>query len=705
MEPNHPPRNEQINLHQYWRIVMERRWLVLTTFLSIILLSIFYLYRTPRVYAGIAQIRIDAEADAVMSSIKDVTQMGSYQQDYLATEYKLLQTRRLIEQVIATQGLQSDPRYSKATDTYKAVLRDISIIPIRLSRLVNIRADHTDPQKATDIANAMARIFIEQNLAQKTDKTKAAIDMLATETETLRTNVHFADQNLQKFKEDNRVLSMDENNNNTAQALKDAQENLDKTKAILAEKRSTWLDVSNKVINGMNKETIPSIVQSLVIIDLKKSFAAKESTLAQLRTTYKDKYPTVQEVINEIHSDEMAIDKEADRIYESLETEVNNAADAVVAAQALYNDQMTKNLSMSKIRLDMLDLQREADQSKILYDSVASRIKETTLSEKIKANNISLVDPARKPESPVKPNKTLVLFFGVFGGLMCAFALAFVVNYLDNSIKGQEDVEAYLGLPFLGYVPHIETVNPLDRDLEAHLHPSSSASEGFRTIRASVSLSNLPEKLRSIAVASTAPAEGKSLVASNLAIVTAQAGLRTLLVEADLRRPSVHKTFQLHSPVGLATYLQGRVHSIDEIIHKTEIKNLEVICCGAIPSNPSELIGSTKMTEFIRDAMKRYDRVVLDCPPISAVSDPLIVAAKSDGLIFVTRFNKIRREYAHKTVRRVQDAGIHVLGAIINNIDFEGRDSYYYSQYYYQNRYYSTHYKSEEEAPKKENIT
>jgi capsular exopolysaccharide synthesis family protein len=192
--------------------------------------------------------------------------------------------------------------------------------------------------------------------------------------------------------------------------------------------------------------------------------------------------------------------------------------------------------------------------------------------------------------------------------------------------------------------------------------------------------------------------EGKSLVASNFAIVTAQAGMRTLLVEADLRRPSVHKTFQMHSPVGVAAYLQAKVQSIDEIIHKTEIKDLDVVCCGAIPSNPSELISSSRMTDFIREAMKRYDRVVLDCPPISAVSDPLIVAAKSDGLIFVSKFNKIRREYAKRTVRRVEDAGIHILGAVINNIDFEGRDSYYYSQYYYQNRYYSSHYKTADQG-------
>jgi capsular exopolysaccharide synthesis family protein len=202
-------------------------------------------------------------------------------------------------------------------------------------------------------------------------------------------------------------------------------------------------------------------------------------------------------------------------------------------------------------------------------------------------------------------------------------------------------------------------------------------------------------------VTSTIPSEGKSLVASNFAIVCAQTGLKTLLVDADLRRPSVHKAHQLHSPIGLSAYLQETVHSVDEFIHPTDVPNLDVVCCGAVPPNPSELIGSKRMAQFLKEARARYDRIVLDCPPISAVSDPLVIAAMSDGVLFVIKFNKIRREHARKSVQRLHDAGIHVFGVVLNDIDFEGRDSYYYSYYYYQNRYYASHYRSGTTAPAK----
>jgi polysaccharide biosynthesis transport protein len=298
----------------------------------------------------------------------------------------------------------------------------------------------------------------------------------------------------------------------------------------------------------------------------------------------------------------------------------------------------------------------------------------------------------------VKPRIVLTIIAGIVGGLMVSLALAFFVSYLDDSIKSQDDVETHLRLPFLGYIPNIKTNSVVERDLQAHLHPQSNAAEGFRTIRATIALTHKAEKFRVLSVTSTIPSEGKSLVASNLAIVHAQTGLKTLLVDADLRRPSVHKAYQLHSPVGLSAFLTKETEKIDDMIHHTEVPNLDVICCGAVPATPSELVGSPRMAEFLALMRGRYDRVVLDCPPISAVSDPLIISAMSDGVVYVTKFNKIRREHGRRSVQRIQNAGIHILGVVVNDIDFEGRDSYYYSYYYYQNRYYASHYKTSPKA-------
>jgi capsular exopolysaccharide synthesis family protein len=357
---------------------------------------------------------------------------------------------------------------------------------------------------------------------------------------------------------------------------------------------------------------------------------------------------------------------------------------------------------MNELRIDYDNMLREAENDKAIHSNVLVRLKETELMAQMTDNNMHIVDLATEPLRPVKPRVFLTLVLGMFGAAGLSLGLAFFVSYLDDSVKSQEDVENILRLSFLGYIPNIRSNSVVERDLQTHLHPQSNAAEGFRTIRATIALTHKADKFRVLAVTSTIPSEGKSLVASNLAIVHAQTGLKTLLVDADLRRPSVHKAYQLHSPQGLSAFLSRETDKLERIVHETEVPNLHVVCCGALPETPSELVGSSRMMEFLQLAREKYDRVVLDCPPVSAVSDPLVISAMSDGVVYVTKFNKIRREHARKSVQRIQNAGIYIIGAVINDIDFEGKDSYYYQYYYYQNRYYASHYKNEPDAPKRE---
>ena len=195
-----------------------------------------------------------------------------------------------------------------------------------------------------------------------------------------------------------------------------------------------------------------------------------------------------------------------------------------------------------------------------------------------------VVDKAFEPINPIKPRKSLILVLGVIGGLGLGFAFAFFFNYMDDSVKSQDDVETHLRLNFLGYIPNIKTNSLVERDMQAHLHPQSNAAEGFRTVRAAISLVHKADKFKVLSFTSTIPSEGKSLVTSNLAIVTAQTGVKTLLIDADLRRPSMHKAFQMQSPIGISSYLTEQVSDIAEITQKTEVPNLDIICCGAVPN-------------------------------------------------------------------------------------------------------------------------
>ena len=692
---------DKINLRHYWHVILERRWLVIAAFFSVFALCLIYLFNARRIYQAAARMQIDRESDNVLN-IKDVFAVDGREQDYLQTQYKNLQSRSLIESVVGKLNLGRDPRYARSVDPLKAVAQDITIAPIRLSRLVDVKVEHPDPRQAAAIANALVDTFIQQNLDQKMSKSLEALRWLKVEADTLERDVEEKDLALQRYRVEEKMVSLEESQNIVLQALKQAQADLDKARSDAAAARKLDEEVERLLHAATSIDAIPLVAGNPLIQDMRKSLAEREALLANLLKRYKDKYPDVIRVREEIASLKESIQKESQKVRQAIraEAELAKAKETTMASELKKKEQESFELSQLRIQYDVLS--RQADQSKLLYNIVLQRMKETDLTSKDKAQNMRVVDKAVVPMNPIKPRVVLTLFLGVIGGLGVAMGLAFFVNYLDDSIKSQDDVETYLRLPFLGYVPNIKTNSVLERDLQAHLHPQSNAAEGFRTIRAAIALAPKSDQYHLLAITSTIPAEGKSLVASNLAIVTAQTGLKTLLVDADLRRPSVHKVFRLQSPVGLSSYLMEKVSRVDEFIHTTEVPHLDVVCCGAVPSSPSELAGSKRMRQFLEEVRNRYDRVILDCPPVSAVSDPLIIASLSDGVAFVTKFNKIRRDHASRTIQRIQDAGIHILGVVLNDIDFEGKDSYYYNYYYYQNRYYSSHYNPRPDKPLKD---
>ncbi|MFO1499092.1 MAG: polysaccharide biosynthesis tyrosine autokinase [Verrucomicrobiota bacterium] len=695
-----PPQEDSVNLRHYWHVILERRWLVITAFISIFVLSLIYLFKATPIYQATARLQIDREQENMLR-VEGLT-FGTSQEEssYLQTQYKNLLSRTLIESVIKKLNLDRDVRYAKMKDVVRAVADDISVVPIRLSRLVDVKVQHPDKRKSADICNTLVTYFADGQLDRKQASSVAMVQQLRAEANTEKGKLHEAEEALQRYAKSHNQASFEESENIVLQSLKQfkAEWAKAKTETAAAEK---IMEMADQVIsNNAAIVTIPQVANSPAIQALQKELAVAEAEFADLKKRYKSKHPTFIRAEERIGSLRLSINEQAETIVASMRNHVETAKTTEAELKQLVDDQTQEQLKVASLRIEYDVLKREAEAADVLYKAVLAKMKESDITSHNKINNIRVVDPARVPIRPIKPRIVLTIFLGLIGGLGIAIGLAFFVNYLDDSIKSQDDVETYLRLPFLGYVPNIKTNSVVERDLQAHLHPQSNAAEGFRTLRASISLMPKAERFQVLAVTSTIPSEGKSLVASNLAIVVAQTGLRTLLVDADLRRPSVHKAYQLHSPTGLSSYLTRESDDLDAIVHKTEVPNLHVMCCGAVPATPSELIGSKRMMEFLQAARGRYDRVVLDSPPISAVSDPLIIAAMADGVVFVTKFNKIRREHARKSIQRLQDAGIHIVGIVLNDIDFEGKDSYYYSYYYYQNRYYSSHYRSSGERPK-----
>lgn len=683
----------KIHLRQYWQVILERRWLVVIGFFLCMLASALYLLKAQRIFRASAVIEINREMDGMFSSKELVLSTGR-EQDYLQTQYRNLQSHSLIRRVLIELGLNERPEYQKAIDPVERLKDQIQIVPVRLTRLVEVRAESPDPKLATNIANTLAYKFVEDNMTLRKGRALDAVKFLDGEIVEKEREVREADEELQAYKEKHDMVSLDASQNIIFQSVTHAQAEYDRARTVSTAKNQVAEEMKRLIAQGTSLDTIPEIGQKLEVRELKVRIADKEAFLQGLLTRYKDLWPDVIQAREDLASMRRSLEDECRKGYEAI---VNDAHLAAVTEKQMEENLAVKQSAVQKLnrlRIVYDELFRKAEQTKVLYNNLLARSQETDVSAQNSVNNMRVVDEAPLPLVHVKPKATVILILGVMGGLAIGLGLAFFVSYLDDSIKSQDDIETILGLPFLGYVPNIKAGQLHERDLHSHLHPRSSAAESFRTVRASITLASRADKMRVFGVTSSIPSEGKSLCASNFAVVTAQAGLKTVLVDADLRRPSVHKAFKLHAPVGLASYLKGETDRIDEIVHKTEVPNLDVIACGPIPNNPSELLETQRVEKLIAELRERYDRVVLDCPPISAVSDPLVMGSRADGVVFVMKFKKIRREHARRSVQRIQDAGISIVGVLLNDIDFEGRDSYYYSYYYYQNQYYS-HYKTE----------
>ena len=765
--------DEGINIRHYWQIILERRWLVIATFLVLVILTSFYLFTATPIFSSTTRLQIDRESENSLR-MESFVMDGSREHDYLQTQYKNLQSRTLmhlvldetlqnvsilneiasgssdLDHLIVQSGLSKSnllqrlklmgragffgpkgyseekklsliqkeneslisgmfvfPPDSEDGKKYPTPSREglvgiisgsVTITPIRLSRLVDVSVESPNPYEAAMIADTVVAKFLEQDNDRKREKLANAINFLKQEALNLNNAVHTNFMALHDFKLKWDIISLEETQNTTLQALLKAQSDYDSAHSRAVEAQATADEAQRVFLETSQYSTVPEVSADATIKTTQSNLAIAEAELASLSDRYLDLHPKIIEKKSAIKVLKGSLINAQKRVYDSIlnKSKLAQATDRQLAGVLTIRKSEQQSMNQKSIEYNNLD--RTARQSETMYNLALQRLKETELQEKDIIQNMHVIDLAAPKLGAVKPKILLTSLLGIIGGLGAGFGMAFFVHFLDDSIKSQEDIEGFLKLPFLGYIPNIKTTSIIERDMQAHLHPQSNSAEAFRTVRAAISLSPRANELHVLAVTSTVPSEGKSLVASNHAIVTAQTGAKTLLVDCDLRRPSVHKAFQVQSPLGLTSFLLGKEKSIDSIAHQTEVPNLDIICCGAVPNNPSELAGSQRMLDFVAAVRDKYEKVVFDCPPVSAVSDPLIIASCADGTVFVNKFNKIRREHARKTVQRVQDAGINIIGVCINDLDFEGKDSYYYSYYYYQNRYYASHYKSDNEG-------
>ncbi len=709
----------QPRLGDYVLILRKHKWLILSFVLTAVTIVTVTTVRMQPVYEATARIEIDREntnltnftGNGAGAEYEDSDDMD----DYIETQSKILMSETVALETIRSVGLQNDPEFGGQSDkpavdassgganqprpaALSVFLSNLSVTRVPNSQLLDVTFAAHDPQLAARVVNAQISNFIEQNFRSKFEATTQASNWLAGQLDEMKVKVENSENATLAYERENQIWTVDQNQDISTEKLGEIEKELTDAESDRISKEAVY-----QLAQAGNYDAIPAVRESPVIQDLLKQEGQLNADYADALAQYGPKFPKVIRLQAQIKQLDDMIGREKQNIANQVEAEYRGASQREMLLQQALDAQKTEANSAAEKLVQYSILKREADTDKDLYDGMLQKLKEAGIQAGLRSSNIRVVDPALVPSEPSRPQKARNILLGLLVGLVGGIGLAFAREYMDNTIKLPDDIEMLVGLPSLAVVPAFAAGNGdgnrrMSRllgsgsngakecrvELVSHNLPQSHMSEAFRSLRTSLLLSQAEHPPQVILMTSSLPREGKTTCAVNLAVTLAQLGDRTLLVDADLRKPGINRALSLvdGKHAGLSSYLAG-VSSLDLItVPHPAISNLAAIPTGPIPPNPADLLSSRRLAELIQELRKRYKFVVIDSPPIMAATDAVILSVLVDGVLIVARSHETPKEAFTRARDLLVSVNSRILGAVLNAVD-SNAPNYYYSYRYY----------------------
>jgi len=711
--------DQESNLLNCWRVLRNRRWTILVVLFLVFALTAIWTARQRTIFRANALLEIEKENPDILT-VQDLFAVDNVSDAYLETEYKILKSDSLAMRVIDQLGPEFGPKTSSldssaskpdpsAYERTLAKFQDrLAVAPIRRSRLVAISFDSQDPILAAHVVNSLAFDYIEQDRKNRWDTTQQASEYLSRQLLDLKAKLEASEEELQKYATQNSLIFLQTNSSDTEnivnERLRQLQEELTRAQAARYEKESLY-----RLVQGEDYASLPGVFENKLMQDLTEQLADLQRQYAQLSTNFSPSYPRAKQVQDQVKELEAVLARERKHAAQKITDDYFAAVNREKLVRNDFDKQQAQATLIAQRSVQYNILKREVDTNKNLYESLLQRRKEADVLAGLKAGNIRIVDPGIPPTKPVIPNVPLNLAMGIVVGFTFGIALAFLQECRDKSVKNPEVAERFLHMPVLGIVPRLEPLNR-GKSLALSHHEATKSPilsctggqdtrtvlaakyhridnqgqanpallEAFRGLCTSVLLSTDPHPPGSILITSTQPSEGKTTVASNLAISLAALGHRVLLVDADMRKPSLHEIFKISDPSerGLASYLACQMDWRSTVLH-SKSKGLDVLLGGAVPSNSVELLfSSDRMRALISESMREYKFVIIDSPPLMTVADSRILAALVEAVILVIRSGATPLAFVQQAECQLRAVRANVIGIILNNIRLD-RDSYY----------------------------
>lgn len=698
------------HLYDYLLILRKHQWLILSFLVAVVTIVSIATFRMKPVYSSSAKIEIDREN----SNISPFPGADSYDymmdlDNYIETQARILTSETLALETIRRMQLSNDPgseainlgslKNQKLPPEVGAFLGALSVRRIPNTRLMEIGFESTDPKMAAEILNTHLENYIYQNTRSGMVSAKTATSMLQNELTELSTKVRNSEDALIAYERANQIWNVDDKNdksNVATERLGDLNRQLTEAQSDTLRKQALFEFAKTGDIDA-----VPQLRENGLLQQLQTRRADLSVLYTDSVNQYGPNYPKVQRIQAQIKEidDQMARTRKG--ILAQLESEYLEAKQREELLGRVLDSQKTEVNAMSEKMIQYNILKREAEANKSLYDSLQTKLKEAEISSGLRSENIRVIDPAVIPSYPTRPAKTRNIALAFLVGLVGGVGLALLREYLDNTVKTPDDVETLTRLPSLAVVPAFGEGALADKragflragssnghekriELVAQHLPKSQMSEAFRALRTSILLSQPDHPPQVILVTSALPREGKTTAAANLAVTLAQLGDKTVLVDADLRKPGVGRLLNLGTGkyAGLSSYLAG-VSSLDLVtVPHPAIDNLAAIPTGPLPPNPADLLSSHRLTDAITELRKKYKFIVIDSPPIMAATDAVVLSVQTDGVLLVVRSGETPKEAFARTRDLLTSVKCHILGVVLNAVDSSAPD-YYYSYRYY----------------------
>jgi polysaccharide biosynthesis transport protein len=700
------------HLYDYLIILRKHQWLILSFMLAVVSITAIGTFRMQPVYVATSRIEIDREN----SNILPFQNTDDYMMDlenYIETQSKILTSETLALQTIRSGVLSGQPDFSsdlssdalatgslanlKPPPELGGFLGSLSVKRVPNSRLMDVSFESTSPLLAAQVVNAHIKNFIDQNFQSHYEATTRASTWLTDQLSELKLRVEKSEDARITYERQNQIWALDGDKQNvTTQRLGDLNKELTDAQSERMRKQSLF-----EYAKAGDVDSVPQIRDNPAVQDLSRRRAEIYTSYTDALNQYGPNFPKVLRLQAQLKELDDTTAKEKKAVIARLESEYREAHQREDLLTQALNQQKAEVNQMSERMVQYSILKREAEANKALYDGLLTKLKEAGISAGLRSSNIRVVDPAMVPTSPARPAKTRNIALSFVIGLVGGIGLALLREYMDNTIKSPDDIETLARLPSLAVVPAFaesngnrsrvsllkgHSSNGHDKRIELvaqHL-PKSQMSEAFRALRTALLLSQADHPPQVILVTSALPREGKTTAAANLAVTLAQLGDRTLLIDADLRKPGVGRLLNLGSGkyAGLSSYLAG-VSSLDLVtIQHPAIPNLSAIPTGPLPPNPADLLSSHKLTEAIAELRTKFKFIVIDSPPIMAATDAVILSVKADGVLLVVRSGETPKEAFTRTRDLLLSVKCHLLGVVLNAVDSSAPD-YYYSYRYY----------------------